>query len=100
MVGAGWVMWGLAACIHPARAATVAIREPVMETRLAGYRVYRRADGGGEWTRLDADLVRVAAYGDATVAAGHKYAYRVTAVNDAGSESVPSGDVTETASAL
>jgi hypothetical protein len=76
--------------------------EPVMESRLAGYRVYRRemdGDAPGAWGRLDVELVRVAAYRDLTVAAGHKYAYRVTAVNEAGNESGPSDEVTETAPA-
>ena len=76
--------------------------EPVMESRLAGYRVYRRemdGDTPGAWGRLDAELVRVAAYRDLTVAAGHTYAYRVTAVNEAGNESGPSDEVTETAPA-
>ena len=82
-----------------------------MEPRVAGYRVYRRdtdhpseqrplAGGpgeGGEWKRLDAVLVGVAAYRDLTVAAGKTYVYRVTAVSDAGLESAPSAEVTETA---
>lgn len=73
--------------------------EPVMEARLAGYRVYRREGYAGEWTRLDAEVVRVAAYRDLTVVAGRSYTYRVTAVNEAGSESGPSAQVVETAPA-
>jgi hypothetical protein len=72
--------------------------DPNMEPRLAGYRIYRRdLDGDGSWRLLGGELVRMAAYRDAAVAAGKRYAYRVTAVNEAGNESGPSGDVTETA---
>jgi hypothetical protein len=88
--------------------------EPNAEARIAGYRVYRQdrdrdrdrdrngdRDAGGAtpdaWRRLDAELVPVAAYRDATVAAGQSYAYRVTAVNEAGIESAPSDEVVETA---
>jgi hypothetical protein len=87
--------------------------DPNPEPRVAGYRVYRRdADHpseqrplagdpgeGGAWTRLDAELVREASYRDGTVVAGRSYAYRVTAVSDAGNESAPSAEVTETAPA-
>lgn len=76
--------------------------EPNAEPRIAGYRVYRR-DAGAEapdaWQRLDAEPVGVAAYRDATVVAGRKYAYRVTAVNEAGNESARSEEVVETAPA-
>jgi hypothetical protein len=72
--------------------------DPNPEPRVAGYRVYRR-DEGGEWQRLDAALVREASYRDATVAAGRSYAYRVTAVSDVGNESAPSAEVTESAPA-
>jgi hypothetical protein len=74
--------------------------QPVMEARVAGYRVYRRDLGGATpevWTRVGAELVTVPAYRDATVAAGHRYAYRVTAVSEAGNESAPSGEVVEIA---
>ena len=73
--------------------------EPNAEPRIAGYRVYRRdSDAAAEaWQRLNAELVAVAAYRDATVVAGHRYAYRVTAVNEAGRESAQSGDAVETA---
>jgi hypothetical protein len=72
--------------------------EPDMEPRLAGYRVYRR-EADGAWARLGDGLVRVAAYRDLNVVAGTRYTYRVTAVSDAGLESGPSLEVTETAAA-
>jgi hypothetical protein len=74
--------------------------QPVMEPRVAGYRVYRRDLGGASpevWRRVGPELVAVPGYRDVSVAAGQRYAYRVTAVGDAGSESGPSGEVAETA---
>ncbi len=70
--------------------------EPDMEPRLAGYRVYRR-QADGPWAQLGDGLVRVAAYRDLNVVAGTRYTYRVTAVSDAGLESLPGPEVTETA---
>ena len=76
--------------------------EPDMEPRVAGYRVYRRdlnGDAASVWQRLGSELVPVAAYRDLSVVAGHRYAYRVTAVSEAGNESGPSSEVVEIASA-
>jgi hypothetical protein len=103
--------------------------DPNPEPRVAGYRVYRRDAEGGEWKRLEhhpseqrplaggpelrpqqakdrspgtpglAALVREASYRDATVVAGRSYAYRVTAVSEAGNESGPGNEVTEIAPA-
>lgn len=76
--------------------------DPVIEPRMAGYRVYRRNVAGADantWQRLGDDLVPVAAYRDLAVTVGRKYAYRVTAVNEAGIESAQSGEVIETAPA-
>jgi fibronectin type 3 domain-containing protein len=47
-------------------------------------------------TRLNITPVVGPAYRDQTALAGHRYAYRVTAVDTAGNESVPSADVQET----
>lgn len=74
--------------------------EPNMEPRIVGYRVYRRDLDGlapDAWLRLDAEPLRVTSYRDLNVAAGQRYAYRVTAVNEAGHESERSGEVVETA---
>jgi hypothetical protein len=73
--------------------------EPNTEPRIAGYRVYRRDAEQQAWQQLDSSLVAVAAYRDSTVVAGHRYAYRVTAVNVAGIESPHSEEVLETAPA-
>lgn len=69
--------------------------EPGMEAGIAGYRVYRR-EGDGAWTRVG-EMVAVPACRDETVAPGRRYRYRVTAVDAAGNESGPSGEVVETA---
>jgi hypothetical protein len=73
--------------------------DPDVEPRVSGYRVYRREGDSAAWQRLTAELVPSAAYRDAAVVAGHTYTYRVTAVSDAGNESAPSAEVTETAPA-
>jgi fibronectin type 3 domain-containing protein len=74
--------------------------EPNMEPRIAGYNVARRdLDGAAPnaWLQLDAEPVRETSYRDLNVVAGHRYAYRVTAVNEAGHRSAPSGEAVETA---
>jgi hypothetical protein len=73
--------------------------EPDVEPRVAGYRVYRR-EGDAAWQRLTPELVPVPAYHDAAVIPGRTYTYRVAAVSDAGNESAPSTEVTETAPTL
>ena len=76
--------------------------EPDLEPRSAGYRVYRRdldGDAPEVWRQLGSGLVPVAAYRDLSVVAGRRYAYRVTAMSEAGNESAPSAEVQETAPA-
>lgn len=74
---------------------------PGTEADLAGYFVYRQEvdpQGAvkGTATRLNLTPVVGPAYRDQTALAGHRYAYRVTAVDTAGNESAPSADVQET----
>ena len=74
---------------------------PDTDADLAGYFVYRQevdAKGvaAGTATRLNLTPVVGPAYRDQTAMAGHRYAYRVTAVDTAGNESAPSADVQET----
>jgi hypothetical protein len=74
---------------------------PDTDADLAGYFVYRqevdpKGQVTGTVTRLNITPVVGPAYRDQTVLAGHRYAYRVTAVDTAGNESVPSADVQET----
>ena len=92
---------GLAGEGDGAKAAIDLSWEPNPEPRIAGYRVYRRELDGdgrpvGEWGRVSgAELVTAAAYHDTAVVAGRRYAYRVTAVSEAGLESPPGNEVTE-----
>ena len=69
--------------------------EPNVETRIAGYKVYRRS-GQEPWKLLTESPVNVAAYHDTAVTAGAKYTYRVTAINDSNMESQPSAEATQT----
>jgi len=74
---------------------------PDTDADLAGYIVYRqdvdeKGVVAGTATRLNITPVAGPAYRDQTAMAGHRYAYRVTAVDTAGNESAPSADVQET----
>jgi hypothetical protein len=74
---------------------------PNTEDDLAGYIVYRQEiDSNGvaaaTATRLNATPVVGPAYRDQTAMPGHRYAYRVAAVDTAGNESAPSDAVQET----
>jgi fibronectin type 3 domain-containing protein len=74
---------------------------PDTDADLAGYFVYRQevdpqGQVTGTVTRLNITPVVGPAYRDQTALAGHRYAYRVTAVDTAGNESAPSADVQET----
>ena len=74
---------------------------PDSDADLAGYIVYRQEVDekgvvAGTATRLNLTPVVGPAYRDQTAMAGHRYAYRVTAVDTAGNESAPSADVQET----
>ncbi|WP_433967397.1 fibronectin type III domain-containing protein [Tunturiibacter gelidiferens] len=74
---------------------------PNTEIDLAGYSVYRQevtstGQVAGSATRLNPSPIVGPAYRDQTAIPGHRYAYRVTAVDATGNESAPSGDVQET----
>jgi hypothetical protein len=73
---------------------------PDTEADLAGYFVYRqevdeKGVAAGTAARLNLTPVAGPAYRDQTAMAGHRYAYRVTAVDTAGNESAPSAEVQE-----
>ncbi len=75
---------------------------PDTDPDLAGYNVYRQdidsqGVAAGTAARLNQTPVVGPAYRDQTAVAGHRYAYRVTAVDTAGNESAPSDPVQETA---
>lgn len=74
---------------------------PNPEGDLAGYFVYRqeidsKGAAAGTATRLNQTPVAGPAYRDQTAMAGHRYAYRVSAVDTAGNESAPGDAVQET----
>jgi hypothetical protein len=58
-----------------------------LETDLAGYRVYRSEQEGAPGQLLSTDLLPTPAVGDTSVQPGHRYWYKVTAVDRAGNES-------------
>jgi fibronectin type 3 domain-containing protein len=74
---------------------------PDTDSDLAGYSVYRQevtsaGQVAGTATRLNTTPIVGPAYRDQTAVPGHRYAYRVTAVDASGNESAPSADVQET----
>ncbi len=66
----------------------------VSDADLAGYNVYRH-EAGESPVRLNAELVKTPAFRDAAVAAGKKYFYSVSAVDERGNESSRSEDTEE-----
>lgn len=63
------------------------------EPDLGGYRVYRSEAENDKGKLLTPDLLLSPAYRDTTVALGHRYWYRVTAVDRSGNESAPTPPV-------
>jgi hypothetical protein len=70
--------------------------QPVTDTDLAGYNVYRR-NGPGSFEKLTATPLLGPAFSDSTVTPGTSYTYRVTAIDGTGNESPPSPEINETA---
>jgi hypothetical protein len=64
-----------------------------VEPDLAGYRVYRSEQESDKGKLVTSDLLLSPAYRDTSVALGHTYWYRVTAVDRSGNESAPSPPV-------
>lgn len=62
---------------------------------VAGYRVYRNDQSGGQWVRLTPVAVTAPAFRDTTAQVGRRYRYRVTAVDATGQESPPSAEIVE-----
>ena len=63
------------------------------EPDLAGYWLYRSEDSGTQGKRINSELLLSPVFRDTTVAAGKRYFYRVTAVDQAGNESSPSAAI-------
>jgi hypothetical protein len=68
---------------------------PNMDSDLAGYNVFRRADGG-EPVKLNQQLVPVPSFRDGNVVPGKVYHYAVSAVDARGNESPRSAETAET----
>jgi len=71
--------------------------QPDVEADVVGYNVYRREGASGSFERVTEKPVLGPAFSDTKVTVDRSYTYRVTAVDSAGNESSPSGEVTETA---
>jgi len=70
------------------------IWSPVSDADLAGYNVYRH-EAGEAPVRLNAELAKTPAFRDTVVAAGKKYSYSVSAVDERGNESARSEEAEE-----
>jgi len=69
--------------------------QPVADTDLAGYVIYRR-EPGGDWQWISPQGAVVApAYRDMTAEPGHRYEYAVTAIDQSGHESRRSATASE-----
>ena len=67
---------------------------PVSDVDLDGYNVYRREEGGAT-VKVNTELVKSPAYRDASVVAGKRYLYSVSAVDVRGNESARSEEAGE-----
>jgi hypothetical protein len=69
--------------------------QPVTDTDLAGYIVYRR-EGDGGWQRISpAGPLVPPAFHDSQILPGHSYRYAVSSINQAGNESARSAETEE-----
>ncbi|MFZ0212606.1 MAG: hypothetical protein WBE20_15730 [Candidatus Acidiferrales bacterium] len=66
------------------------------ESGVAGYNVYRSVAEDAPGTRLNGSLLLTPIFRDISASSGHKYFYRVTAVDGSGNESAPSAPVAVT----
>jgi len=57
---------------------------------VAGYHVYRAANGSSTYKLMNSTLTTTTTYSDSTVASGTSYVYYVVSVDSAGAESAPS----------
>ncbi len=67
---------------------------PNLESDLAGYNIFRRVEGG-EFRKLNQQLVSNSSFRDENVEAGKKYIYSVSAVDLRGNESQRSAEASE-----
>ena len=70
--------------------------QPVTDTDLAGYAVYRR-EGEAAWQRISpSEPLTPPAFHDTQVQPGHTYRYAVSAIDQGGHESARSAEAVET----
>ncbi|HYN14874.1 MAG TPA: fibronectin type III domain-containing protein [Terriglobales bacterium] len=67
---------------------------PNTESDLAGYNVYRHEEGAAS-VKINSEVVKAPTYRDATVQAGRRYSYSITAVDVRGNESGRSAEASE-----
>jgi predicted small lipoprotein YifL len=67
------------------------------EKDLAGYRVWRRAEGEAEFILLTPEIIQENAFSDARVEKNKRYYYAITALDKSGNESVKSDVISEIA---
>lgn len=91
---------GLIAAVAPASGNEEALVdlswEISSEIDVTGYNVYRSEEEATDGKRVNTDPLLTPAFRDISVLAGHKYFYRVTAVDRSGNESTPSAPVVVT----
>jgi fibronectin type 3 domain-containing protein len=61
---------------------------------VAGYNIYRSADGGASYQLLNPSVLTLTNYFDANVLSGRTYNYVVESVDAAGNQSAPSNSAT------
>lgn len=66
-----------------------------IDSDLAGYNVYRQ-EPGGDWNKINSELVKTPDYHDETVETGKTYSYSVSAVDAHGNQSARSSSAQET----
>lgn len=63
------------------------------ESDIAGYHVYRSRKSGREYARLTDTMIKHTTYSDESTRSGEAYFYVITAVDEAGNESLPSKEM-------
>ncbi len=66
--------------------------QPLFETDLAGYKVYRSEDSLSGFTEISAPVKDKTSFADNSIAAGKTYYYKISSVDNSGNISMPSGN--------
>ncbi|WP_187273947.1 GH116 family glycosyl-hydrolase [Paenibacillus sp. N3.4] len=67
--------------------------QPVIESQVAGYNVYRSTDSQNGFIKLNDNVLTATSYHDSTGQANTAYYYRITTVGTDGSESTPASNI-------